>query len=433
MNRKAFWLILIALHLVFFSKQVFFHNSLIQDSDEYLFAAENLKNHGTLYAWNLNYTYNPDWLTKRPFFYPFVLLFFKLISFGHQGLFFAMVYLVQNLLSLFNIRLVLKMIEKKSLKINYLHAILFLIFSVSQLVYANLIMSEIWLQTCFTVMLYLMLFRNNDFRKFLYLSLLIIAAMSIKPVMVAAILVFPLIYLLTQFKRFKFQNLAITLLPLLYFIAIGQINEKRTGYRHYSSISNINLLHYNTYVMLMYKYGTVKADSIIDGIKSRATLTGSYPSKQAYIAEQSTKQIKEHLSLYLMLHMRGIAFALIDPGRFDLTQFFNLVHRDNLLYETNKKGLFELAKKVFLNPLGLVLIILMTFNVFRLITAIRFLFKHNHSWWFKLTVILIPCYILALTGPIGTSRFFMPLVPIAFFIYLLTVSKKADTNSEDLN
>lgn len=431
MNRKAFWLILIALHLVFFSKQVFFHNSLIQDSDEYLFAAENLKNHGTLYAWNLNYAYNPDWLTKRPFFYPFILLFFKLISFGHQAWFFAMVYLVQNLLSLFNIRLVLKMIEKKSLKVNYLYATLFMIFSVSQLVYANLIMSEIWLQTCFTAMLYLMLFRNNNFKKFLYLSLLIIVAMSIKPVMVAAVLVFPILYLLNQYKGFKLQHLAITLLPLLYFIAIGKINEKRTGYRHYSSISNINLLHYNTYVMLMYQYGTVKADSIIDGIKSRATLTGSYPGKQAYIAEQSSKQIKEHLGLYMMLHMRGIAFALIDPGRFDLTQFFNLAHRDNLLYETNKRGLFALAKKTFLNPLGLVLIILMAFNTFRLITAIRFLFKKCFSWWFKLSVFLIPCYILALTGPIGTSRFFMPLVPIAFFIFLLTVSKKSEIKTED--
>lgn len=432
MNRKTFWLILIALHLVFFSKQVFFHNSLIQDSDEYLFAAENLKNHGTLYAWNLNYTYNPDWLTKRPFLYPLILLIFKYLSFGNQGLFFAMVYLAQNLLSLFNIRLALKMAEKKSLKINYLYAAFFLILSVSQLVYANLIMSEIWLQTCFMAMLYLILFRNNDLKKIIYLSLLIIAAMSIKPVMVAAVMIFPLIYLITEFKRFKFLYLAITLMPLLYFIAIGFINEKRTGYRHYSSIGNINLLHYNTYVTLMYKYGTVKADSIIDGIKSRATLTGSYPAKQSYIAEQSSKQIKDHIGLYMTLHLRGVVFALIDPGRFDITQFFNLVHKDNLLYETNKKGLFELAKKIFLNPLGLVLMILMAFNMFRLITAIRFLFKSKYSWWFKLTVMLIPCYILALTGPIGTSRFFMPLVPIAFFIFLLTVSKK-ETDLESLS
>lgn len=408
-----------AIHFLFFIKQIFFGNTMIQDSEEYLFAADNLLHHGTLYSWNLNHAFNPDWLTKRPFLYPLFLLIFKLLSFGNSKVFYFLVYLVQNLISLFNIHLSLKIVEKIGVKFRPGYAILFLLFSTSQAIYSNFIMSEILMQLCFVTIAYLWIHKEFSSKLILWTSLLLMAAMAIKPVMMAAIFIFPLLYLIFYFKRFKIRDLIICLLPLLFFQINVQINSYRTGYAHYSSISNINLIHYNSYVTLMKAKGAEYADSSIDRIKAEASLTGSYPSKQAYIREGGKQIIQDHLGLYAALHLRGIAFALVEPGRFDFTQFFRLSHPNQLMRMTNDGSGISKILKTFLNPLGIVLLFILIFNLIRLFKIFEFIFKSRVSLRTKFIILIIPVYILTMTGPIGTSRFFMPLIPFALIAFLL--------------
>lgn len=420
MNRKSFWIILASVHALFFLKQVLVYNSLLQDSVEYLFAADNLMQKGTLYAWNLNFAFNADWLTKRPFLYPSILIAFKSISFQSNTLFFILIYLAQNLISLNNIRLSLKLADRFNPGFSHLKALLFMLLSLSQVIYANLIMCEIWLQACFIGITYILLTHPNGNRKFLYIALLMMAAMALKPVFMPAAILFPILMILAFRKQLKVSYLSIALLPLLFAQISSVINEKRTGYRQYSSISTINLIHYNTYIMLMSEYGTQKADSLVDDIKLR-TRGMSYADRQEFITDECKTLIKQHLGRYTYLHLRGIAFALADPGRFDFTQFFNLAHKGNLIYQTNQKGMLGKVLQSFLNPLGLWLMLILLFNLFRVYKAIDFLFQKRYAWPFKLLIMAIPTYILALTGPIGTSRFFMPLVPIALLVFLLSL------------
>jgi hypothetical protein len=299
-----------------------------------------------------------------------------------------------------------------------------MLLSVSQLIYANFIMCEIWLQATFIGITFLLLTHENSFKKFLYISLLLIAAMSLKPVVMPAAVIYPIILLIAFNKKTKISYFLISLLPVFFTYTSSLINESRTGYRQYSSISTINLLHYNSYVMLMQTYGTHKADSIIDNIKLQ-TRGMSYSDRQSFIENSCKKLIGDHLATYTYLHLRGVVFALIDPGRFDFTQFFHLAHKSNLIYQTNQKGTFGKILQSFMNPLGFLLILILMFNLFRLIKAIDFLFQKRYSWPFKLLVFSIPVYILALTGPIGTSRFFMPLIPIALLIYLLSTKPQS--------
>lgn len=425
MNRKWFWILITALHALFFLKQILLHNSLIQDSTEYLFAADNLLNKGTLYAWNTNFAFNADWLTKRPFLYPSILAVFKWLSFGNAWLFFFITYLVQNLLSLNAIRLCLKIAEKYQANFKWWQALLFIGLSTSQMIYANMVMSEIWLQSCLLGIVYLLLMKPFNSQNFLFISLLLIAGLSIKPVLLFASALLPLIYLFIRRKHLNAWQTIISCLPLLYYFAISGINERRTGHFQYSSITTINLLHYNTYVTLMSEYGTVKADSIIDAIKIE-TRSMSYHEKQVYLETASKKLLSEHLSKYTWLHCRGIALALIDPGRFDYTQFFNLPHRTNLIYQTNQKGMLGTILRSFLNPLGTWLIFLMLFNGFRVWKGFQFLFSQQISWYARLIIVAFPVYILLFTGPIGTSRFFMPLIPLAFLMFLLSAKPKKD-------
>ncbi len=152
----------------------------------------------------------------------------------------------------------------------------------------------------------------------------------------------------------------------------------------------------------------------------------SYHEKQVYLETASKKLLSEHLSKYTWLHCRGIALALIDPGRFDYTQFFNLPHRTNLIYQTNQKGMLGTIIRSFINPLGIWLIFLMLFNGFRVWKGFQFLFSQQISWYARLIIVAFPVYILLFTGPIGTSRFFMPLIPLAFLMFLLSAKPKKD-------
>lgn len=430
MDQKRFWILLAVLHALFMGKQLFFGNSLLQDSREYLYAADNLLQHQTLYAWNMNHAWNPDWLSKRPFVYPLILSLFRLISLGSDFLFFFLIYGVQNLISMLNTRLVLKIAAAKGLHIRWSAAAVFMLFSVSQLIYANMLMSEVWLQLCMVSVLYLAVVKPDTNRRLFYIALLLICGMALKPVLQFCAILLPLIWLIRHVRRFRFLGFATALLPLLFYMSVSAWNQSRTGYFHYSSISNINLLHYNTYSTLMYRYGTVKADSIIDNIHTRAQIMPQYKDEQIYIRKASTEQLMAHLPTYVFLHARGIVFCLLDPGRFDFTQFFDLPHGKNLIYETNKTGAVKSVLNSFMNPLGALLALLMVFNAARAICILRFVFSRGQPWLFRLLLLAFPLYILALTGPIGTSRFFMPLIPFALLMCIAVAQKKRLKNQE---
>jgi hypothetical protein len=420
MDKKSFWTLVICFHALFFCKQVFFKNSLLQDSKEYIFAAENIIQHKTLYAWDLQDNYNKNWLTKRPFLYPAILVVTKLLSFGSDKLFFVLTYLLQNIVSLFCISLALRLVNIKIGQVNYKYAAIFLFFSLAQAIYTNMVMSEIWIQLCMVSIIYILMLRPLNTRNILFVGLLLVAGMSLKPVLMFTAFCYPLYYLLVSYKSIRIKHLLLTLLPLCFYLSICKINEKRTGYFHYSSISNINLLHYNTYSMLLNKYGMEKADSMVDQINAEARTKGDYPEQQTYIRKACADKIGEHLTLYGWLHARGAILCLVDPGRFDLTQFFGLPHKTNLIYETNKEGGFNRILKSFLNPLGIILTILLLFNLFKIYVFVRFLISKTIAIKLKLAILFFPFYILFFTGPIGTSRFYMPLIPFVLIMFLMS-------------
>ncbi len=422
MNKKLFWSIIVLIHIVFFAKQLFFKHSIIKDGIEYLFAAENLINHQTLYSWDLKDNYELKWLTKRPFLYPSILAFFKLLSFGNIHLFVFLILLVQNLISIFCIHLAIKTLEKLHVKIKLKWALIFILITPAQFIYANLIMTEIWLQCCLICLVYIHF--NNQFqtsKKVLLLGLCIVAAMSLKPVMAPFAFIFPLYYLIIKQKKL----IPLLFLPLFFYFGSNYINLKRTGYYHYSSISTINLLQYNTYLTIMNKHGIDYADSIVDKITYDSKQLNSYKEEQEYRQMECKKIIKDNLGLYAYLHLKGMLVSFIDPGRFDITQFFNLKHNEILMYETNTGNKFEKLKKIFLSPIGLVLILLILANVFKAIFYLKYLFSSPLFNNQKIALILIPAYIITLTGIIGTSRFLIPLFPILFIIFLISNQKKA--------
>ncbi len=418
MDQKRFWILLIILHLLFMSKQLFTGNSILQDSKEYLYAADNLLTHQTLYSWNLNHAFNPDWLSKRPILYPLILALFKTISLGSNFVFLILVYFSQNAASLLSFYLCVKILNQLKININWKHASVFMLFSLSQFIYCNTIMSESFLQLCLCALVYIQICKPLTFKWSLISSATIICGLSLKPVLMPFAYAFPLIIVLRNLPKFDFKTTLPTILPIVFIFLIVNWNFNRSGHRQYSSISTINLLHYNTYTMLMYKYGENKADSIVDDIHFKGNLLGNYAAKQDYIGNSCKSLISANLGTYIFLHLRGMAFCLLDPGRFDISQFFGLSHGKNLLYETNKENAFGRVINSVMNPLGVLLILFFVFNFFKLVLIMKFLFSKKLSLFIKLVLFCFPFYIVFLTGPIGASRFLMPVIPLIFTMVL---------------
>lgn len=421
---------LIGLHAAFMFKQIFFGNSLLQDSREYLYAADNLLNHQTLYAWNLNHAYNPDWLSKRPPLYPLILALFRLLSAGSETLFLLLLYTVQNALSILSLRMGLQILKATGGKLQPWKIWLYVSLSFAQFIYANMVMCEIWLQFCITAFVWLFVQRHGQARKWLLAALLLTAGTALKPVLMFACLLFPLFYLLLEIKQFKATVFALCLIPALFVAGISAWNQKRSGYFHYSSISGINLLHYNTYSLLMYKYGSRYADSTVDDIKTRARLLKHYAAGQVLIKHECANIIRKHLPVYAYLHIRGMLFCLVDPGKFDLTQFFGLPHTRNMLYASNQPGLKDKLALYFSGVVGVFLGILIHFHLLRLFLLLRFIFSRRFRLVLRAGLLIIPLYVVFLTGPIGASRFLMPLIPLLMAMCLAAAGKASGSQSE---
>ena len=424
MGKKGFWIIAIGLHCLCFLMQVLGPTTLLQDSKEYLFAADNLLNAHQLYCWDLSDTFNPDYLTKRPFLFPSILALIKFLSFGNFKLFVIILLILQNIISLFNLKLMLKFVFYFTEKLNFKMALILLIFTPAQIIYANLIMSEIWLQLVIMLSLNYFLFYRDNTKWQLFASLLCVAGIALKPVFIFWVLLFPLFTIYYNRKALHLKLIGITLLPLVFFLLTLHWNEQRTGMKQYSSISTINLLHYNAYTLLIHEKGIQKADSIIDNISLRASQQNTYKLQQVFKDNAAKALITDNLGPYIYLHLRGALLCILDPGRFDITQFFNLPHTRNLLYESSKKSNSNALLNSFLNPLGLILIGLLVCNFIKLIIAIRFLFLKGLSIANKFLLLLFPVYIVMLTGPIGSSRFAMPIMPIYFGIILIALATK---------
>ena len=73
-----FILALAIMHLFFFLWQVQHQGYLLQDSEEYLYAAQNIIDKQTLYSGDLEQEIDPALYTKRPLGYPLFLSFFKI-------------------------------------------------------------------------------------------------------------------------------------------------------------------------------------------------------------------------------------------------------------------------------------------------------------------------------------------------------------------
>ncbi|WP_139924617.1 hypothetical protein [Hymenobacter sp. DG01] len=412
------WAGLVLLHLAALGWQLRRQQPYFPDSGRYVQAAHNLRTHGTLYAESLaGPALRPQEFTIRPPAYPLLLLLTGGDAAGRLPL---ATLLLQNALSLLNLGLVLRWLAETRLRQRQWGLVLLLAATApAQFIYANVLMSELLLQTSVVVLWRALLAFGQPARPtraFAVAALAAAAALLIKPVFFPAAALLLVLGLAVGWHRKRPVLVVWGAVPMVAALLWMSRNEARTGYFHYSSITEINLLRYNVRGVLQATEGPAAAESFVRSTLADSERLPTFQAQQHYIQQAGTAVLWRHPLAYAGQHLRGMLNFFLDPGRFDLVYFLGLRETTSpgLLHQLNQRGYPALWEYVRHLPLGLLagLGVVLAANLARLVLALRFLVNGRYSLVSRWLLLVLVGYVAFLTGPLGASRFMVPVLPL---------------------
>jgi hypothetical protein len=405
----------------------------LSDSYEYLWQATNLQ-HGSLYCADPSEPFNADFLTKRPPLYGIWLALLHLFStnpiwtaLSQQVLCFASILLYRHAAYQIGYR---TRLDKWFL--------IWLLLSPAQFIYTNLIMSEILLQFFLALVFYSavrLLHTPHHRYTWLYAhQIALIAALFVKPVLYPfAVLVTPFVFLVGyHYKLARKQIVLAAALPILSIVGYSYANYTHTGVFHFSSIQSINAVHYNTYYFNTNTYGKTYADSILNNTAQLVNAQKDYPDKIAIRRAHAQIPIHQQPISYLLFHTKGTIRFFLDPGRFDLATFFNIPSNgfDGFLQHSTQYGFWTACQQVLHTSSGLFLAVIILLVLANFLKLCLFLYASlrglpQYTYLYAYTIALVG-YVALATGPLGASRFYMPLIPLICVCTLTRLLKKND-------
>lgn len=401
-------------------------NFRLIDSDEYLATAELLKS-GKYFSTTSN-VYEAIDLTKRPFLYPLLLLFPGFLND-------LIIILFQTILGFVNLFLILKIFKSLGGKSYYLISIL-LILTPSVFINTHLILTETVVSTII-LLLFIQFQEKLTPKKILSIQLLLCLLVFLKPAFYLFTII-NLIFFLAFFLRTKTFHIAIFLPLLVTFFYIG-FNQHRTGYAHFSSIQNINLIDYNLYLYKMNTEGFEEAEVWKDSIYKEAEKLKTFEEISNFLDKTGKAEIKNNLFSYSIFHTKGALRGMFDPGRFDLMTFYEQQNASEGFMQLLNKEDFSAVLKGLLNYkfriVILILIPIFIANISKWILASIYLWKNKKMLNFRNAyILLIFSYSILISGPVNTCRYMVPLQGILIVIAVLSWEnlrqKKAPLESE---
>ena len=385
-------------------------------------AARNLRDAGLLYARPLaEKPLIPQEYTIRPPLYPLFLL----LTGGAGPGFPLATLLLQNLLSLLNLGLALRWLARRVGALSSRQWSVMLALAAAapgQFIYANVLMSEILLQTT-VVVLWLSLealFASTINRRIL--GPLLLAAFATIGTLLNKPVFFPFAFVLLGlglWLAWQQRRVSLAALGAVPLVVVGfwmTRNEARTGYFHFSSIAEINLLRYNVRGVLQATEGPAAAEQFVRTTLATADSLPTFRAQQRYVRQVALRALLRHPFAYAGQHLRGTATFLLDPGRFDVVQFCGLNNAQGpgfLRLFNQRKGPAVLAYLRQL-PLGLLAAMGMGLlaNLLRLGLVVRFARARVYPLSARLVLLGLVAYVALLTGPLGAARFVVPVLPL---------------------
>jgi hypothetical protein len=383
---------------------------VVNDSVEYQNLADNLTLNNLYFSGNAKTDVDYRLFSKRTPGYAIFLAFQK----NKVSLLIAQV-LCYLLLVILGLKLLPEFTKTQFSKKMYLVFVLFtpvLLFH-SQLKLSDLLLSIITL-ICITIWFENRVQVKNKWRMiFVFWAI----GLLVKPVLLPSLLLLPFIALYLLFKSKTFTKLLV--LPVVVWASVCFINFNNTSVFEYSSISTINLAHYNAKLTIASKYGNDSAQHFTDSkIYLIPTLPQTYRTYLSNLNTAAKDAILQNFPTYLKIQTMGMAKMLVDPGRWELYTYFNQNTADGSLTELlYARNWTELNAKMQSNKaLFYTFVLLLIINLLKVL-GIAFSFLRPTKQWFVLAT--ISAYFLAITGPIGAARFMLPatILSIVLSVY----------------
>lgn len=427
-------LIIILLHAFWFAAGMIWQHFYNGDSYEYIYLAENIK-HGYYYGANPLLPANDFRMTLRTPVYSIILLLFYTL-FGYNN---WIILLAQNILSIASCCLILNIFQKinPTKKYSWIY-LLFIAFYPGQMFFATTLAPDTLLQ--FFLMLYvrqlILSLTQINTRHIGLMSLWLILAVLTKPI-VYPFLFLHFIYAIWYVSKTKAKTVLLTgALPIFIMLGYGLWNKERTGLFHISSIQSTNLLHYNVRFFLNAHYNPEYADSVLTlKSKEQNALTGLKP-KYEYASREASAIIKEHLWSYGIFHLRESMRFFIEPGKSELDLYTGYMgynfdaNAPNFYKNYRERGIAGAWDYLRSYPWLPVVLLVLFFNILRLIGWLFFLFSKKIPLAIRLCTTVYILYFAAVTGPVANARYFLPVLPvlsaIAMIGYAIVLDKRLD-------
>jgi hypothetical protein len=408
--------IIILLHALWFAGGMSWGHFYNGDSFEYIYLAENMK-HGYYYGSNPVLPVNEYRVSLRtPAYSIWILVFYTLFGYNNW-----VILLAQNLLSIASCCLILNTFQhiSPSRKYSWIYW-LFIALYPAQMFFSDMVAPDILLQ--FFLMLYfrqlLLSLLAPGPKRIGWMSLWLVLATLTKPI-VYPFLFLHFIFAIAYAIRSKRKILLLTgAIPLMVMAGYGFWNQQRTGLFHISSIQSINLLDYNVKQFLEYKHGREYADSFISIEDARVKALPGLKQKYEYASRKASEVVKANLWSYAIFHIRESARFFIEPGKSEMDLYTGWLTYHTLLRPTNfysslkEEGLAGAWRYLSEYPMLPVIILVLIFNVLRVIGWLLFLFSRSVPLPIRLLSAVFILYFALVTGPVANARYFLPVLPV---------------------
>jgi hypothetical protein len=373
------------------------------DSFEYLLTARNLYEKGVSYSGNDWRRNDPAKYSRRPPGYPLILAAVRVFS---DGLFWIGVLQIGMT---FAVALLLwRILYRLGLDSGYRLAIVAVyLFYPPQIIYSQLVMAEVTFQLVMFSTLYFLLrfLESREWKYLLLLNLMLALAPLVKPMALYLWIPNAGYHLWLGWRLEKKRIVAFSLIPLAVISLWSYRNYLRTDYFHFSSIKTAAMRHLTRY------------DS------ESAAGSGSFAEQSRGLEGAYFREKLSNWPRTIRGHLIGAIGFYLDPGRFDVYQFFGFQKEAGLSRiaygrEAMSDGLARFPPAVLLY-LGFMFLL----NLCIAVAFCGFLLRGFSPIELKLFVFAVVLYFTIVVGPMGYSRYRLGVEPFLLLGAVLWVGR----------
>lgn len=388
---------------------------ILQDSEEFLNSSLSFQKDDNFYSGPRNQPLDYRQFSKRTPLYPLLISSLQSNHLHINYLFIIQIFI--QLASLFIGFILLKNIHPQG-KLPIVIMSVFILFTPSLFIYTQFIMADVWLQlfcmlTALSLLKYL---QKRNIQSMIALILFSTLAALTKPVFLIASFALAILCGYHVVKSTKKFWIILCFTPFVSWYSISNMNKHLTSVFHYSSIGYINLLHYNTNLFLVAKYGNAEAAKQLEPLMITPATKSEFKKNYRDVNTKCKEILLKNGFSYSIYHLKGVLYFFLDPGRFDLYNFFR-VETTNSQGFLHKGASFQKVKDMLNSHPAIVTLLVLVFlgNLIKTIGFLGYIWINRSN---KMVVFLasLVFYIALLTGPLGASRFALPVSLIVIIL-----------------